>query len=183
MILWIIFEDSLPLKTASTQCVTAHCNYSANLTILNPLGLTLGSLTLFLIPHGLWTVLCQSFYKSKATPFMYIDISVTVIFPLIFGLEKMVLPLLKSSFFLLFSRTSCLIDDPWSACKTSCAEENMLACSFSYSSVWKATSLDTTMLAKSATKNSGKVRKAVIYNVSYNICSSYCLIFPLRFWD
>lgn len=41
-------------------------------------------------------MLFQSFYKSKATLFKYIDVSATVVFPLIFGLEKMVLPPLKS---------------------------------------------------------------------------------------
>lgn len=63
-------------------------------------------------------MLFQSFYKSKATPLMCIDIFATVVFPLIFGLEKMVLPLLKSFFFLLFCRISGLIDDLWSTFKS-----------------------------------------------------------------
>lgn len=43
-------------------------------------------------------VLFQSFYKPKVTPFMYTDISATVVFCLIFGLKKMVLPFLKPFF-------------------------------------------------------------------------------------
>lgn len=94
-------------------------------------------------------MLFQSFYKSKATLFMYIDVSVTVVFPLIFGLEKMVLSPIEVFFFLLFCRTSCLIDDLWSAFKTPCAEQNVFTCSFSYSAIWKARSIHISVLAKS----------------------------------